>query len=217
MTHQPIIHCITNSVAMEFTANALLTIGVRPLMSAAPNEMQDIARVADALLINIGTLNDELIRAAICAGEQMKAQGKPVVLDPVGIQVSAYRKQAVRDIIAHCAPCVIKGNVAEMTVINTMTAPSTASVFVTTGETDLITDGTRQECLHGGSVLQTRVTAMGCVAGALIAAYAAKGEDAFEASVRAMTLMNQAGKEAEGDYGLGSYRMHFIDCLFHYA
>lgn len=217
MTHQPIIHCITNSVAMEFTANALLAVGVRPLMSAAPNEMQDIARVADALLINIGTLNDELIRAALCAGKAMKEQGKPIVLDPVGIQVSAYREQAVRDIIIQCAPCVIKGNAAEMAVVNDIVTASPGCVLVTTGETDLITDGARQECLHGGSVLQTRVTAMGCVAGALIAAYAAQEKSAFEASVRAMTLMNRAGKEAEGDYGLGSYRMYFIDCLSRYV
>ncbi|MCQ2311229.1 MAG: hydroxyethylthiazole kinase [Paludibacteraceae bacterium] len=217
MKHQPIILCITNYVAVEFTANVLLAVGARPLMSYAIEEMPDLANAADALLINIGTLDNDLIRTALCAGETMRALGKPIVLDPVGVQVSNYRKQAALDIISRCEPNVIKGNTSEMAVLSSLLSPSPQRIFVTTGETDLITDGVRQERLSGGAPLQTQVTAMGCVAGALIAAYAAKGYEAFDASIRAMTLMNTAGKEAEGDYGLGTYRTRFIDCLSHYA
>jgi len=199
---------------MDLTANALLAVGARPLMSSALPEMEDLARMADALLINIGTLDDNLIEAALLAGQTMHALGKPVVFDPVGIQVSTYRMQAARCIIEACQPGVIKGNAEEMKVLPQVKYPC---VLVTTGEKDRVTDGHREQYLTGGSVLQTQVTAMGCTAGALIAAYAAKESDLFKASVEAMTLMNKAGKEAVTDLGLGTYRQRFIDCLSHYA
>lgn len=213
----PVVHCITNYVAMDLTANALLAIGARPLMSAAIPEMQDIAHIADALLINIGTLDDAFLQAALIAGRTMSEMGKPVVLDPVGIQVSSYRMQAAMQIIRNCHPCIIKGNTHEMAVLPSSVSPSPTQVLVTTGATDYITDGTRTEHLSGGSPLMTQVTAMGCTAGALMAAFATLQTDAFTAAVQAMQLMKEAGQEAITDKGLGTYRQQFIDCLSRYA
>jgi len=209
-----IIHCITNYVAMDLTANALLAVGARPLMSSAQPEMEDLAQIADALLINIGTLDDALIESALVAGKAMRRLGKPVVFDPVGIQASFYRMKAAESIIETCQPCVIKGNAEEMKVLPQVKYPC---VLVTTGAVDRITDGQREQCLTGGSPLMTQVTAMGCTAGALIAAFAAKEKDPFMATVHAMQLMKQAGQQAITDAGLGTYRQRFIDCLSCYA
>ncbi len=213
----PVVHCITNYVAMDLTANALLAIGARPLMSAAIPEMQGIAHRADALLLNIGTLDDSLLQAALIAGQTMYEMGKPVVLDPVGIQISSYRMQSAMQIIKTCHPCVIKGNTHEMQVLPSSVSPSPTQVLVTTGATDYITDGARQEQLSGGSPLMTQVTAMGCTAGTMIAAFATIETDPFTAAVQAMQLMKQAGQEAITDKGLGTYRQQFIDCLSRYA
>lgn len=210
----PVIHCITNYVAADLTANALLAIGARPLMSAALPEMKDIAQLADALLINIGTLDDSLIQAALVAGQTMQELGKPIVFDPVGIQVSSYRMQAARRIIETCHPCIIKGNAHEMAVLPQVDYPC---VLVTTGQVDHITDKSREQWLTGGSVMQTQVTAMGCTAGALMAAYAVTEKDYFTAAIKAMSLMNKAGLEAVTDLGLGTYRQRFIDSLSHHA
>jgi len=216
MIKTPIIHCITNYVAMDLTANALLAIGARPLMSSAIQEMEDIAKIADALLINIGTVDDAQIEAALVAGQAMQHWGKPIVFDPVGVQVSSYRMQAAKRIIEVCQPWVIKGNGAEMQALAAVVETYTG-VVVTTGEEDIIQQGERQEKLRGGSTLMTQVTAMGCTAGALIAAYATQENDTFNASVQALRLMKQAGKAAITTKGLGTYRQRFIDGLSHYA
>jgi len=199
---------------MDLTANALLAIGARPLMSAAQSEMDEIAQLADALLINIGTLDDHLIESARIAGQAMQRLGKPVVLDPVGIQATQYRMQAAQYLINACHPCIIKGNAQEMAVLPQVDYPC---VRVITGEVDRITDGQREQWLTGGSPLMTQVTAMGCTAGALIAAFAAQEKDPYMAAVKAMQLMKRAGQEAITDVGLGTYRQRFIDCLSHYA
>jgi hydroxyethylthiazole kinase len=53
----PLVVCYTNDVVKNFTANGLLSLGVSPAMSEAPEEAEDFFKVASALLINIGTLN----------------------------------------------------------------------------------------------------------------------------------------------------------------
>jgi len=208
-----IIHCITNYVAMDLTANALLAIGARPLMSAALPEMEDIAQVADALLINIGTLDDSLLKAALVAGQAMRRQNKPVVFDPVGVQVSSYRLQAALRIIEACQPCIIKGNQQEMEALKPWVNPSPSCVLVTTGETDLISDGTREVKLTGGAHEMTQVTAMGCTAGAVMAAMLTQEEDAVVVATKALRLMKDAGKAAVNNKGLGTFRQLFIDYL----
>jgi len=217
MINHPIVHCITNQVAMDLTANALLAVGARPLMSSALQEMQDIAHVADALLINIGTLDDALIQAALLAGRTMHTLGKPVVFDPVGVQVSAYRMEAALRIIHACHPDVIKGNAAEMAALAEHLPSWPQTVRVTTGAQDYITDGQRETTLTGGSELMTRVTAMGCTLGALIAAFAAHQSDYFVASCQAAQYMKNAGAQAATTHGLGTFRQQFIDYLSHYA
>jgi len=202
---------------MDLTANALLAIGARPLMSSALPEMEQIAQVADALLINIGTLDDSLLDAAIVAGQTMRGLGKPVVLDPVGVQISSYRIEAALRIINACAPCVVKGNAQEMEALADKVVASPDCVLVTTGAVDVVTDGVRTQRMYGGSPLMTQVTAMGCTAGALIAAKAAKEKDPFVAACHAMQMMKAAGEKAVTDLGLGTYRQRFIDCLSAYV
>ncbi|WP_345290192.1 hydroxyethylthiazole kinase, partial [Streptomyces gulbargensis] len=64
----PLIHNITNDVVMNFTANGLLALGASPVMALAKEEVADIARMADALVLNMGTLNQEKIESMILAG-----------------------------------------------------------------------------------------------------------------------------------------------------
>ena len=51
----PLVHNITNYVAMNFSANALLAIGASPVMSHATEEVAEMALMAGAVVINIGT------------------------------------------------------------------------------------------------------------------------------------------------------------------
>ena len=80
----PLVHNITNYVAMNFSANALLAIGASPVMAHAVEEMDDMVGIASALVINIGTLDAEWVRGMLAAGRMAHRLGKPIVLDPVG-------------------------------------------------------------------------------------------------------------------------------------
>ena len=81
---KPLVHQITNFVVMNETANATLAIGALPVMAHALQEVEEMASVASALVLNIGTLSDEWVEAMIAAGRAANAARVPVVLDPVG-------------------------------------------------------------------------------------------------------------------------------------
>src|SRR5438477_12528057 len=81
---RPLIHQITNYVVMNETANATLALGALPVMAHAPEEVEEMASVAGALVLNIGTLSKHWVDAMLLAGKAANAAGAPVVLDRVG-------------------------------------------------------------------------------------------------------------------------------------
>ena len=64
----PLVHNITNYVVMNTTANALLAIGASPVMAHAVEEVEEMAGIARALVINIGTLSPAWVEAMVRAG-----------------------------------------------------------------------------------------------------------------------------------------------------
>ena len=60
--NSPLIHNITNYVVMESTANGLLAIGASPIMAHALDEVNDIVKIANSLVLNIGTLSPAWVR-----------------------------------------------------------------------------------------------------------------------------------------------------------
>src|ERR1700674_2292493 len=87
---RPRVHCITNAVAQNFTANMLLAVGAVPSMTVASDEIAEFVARADALLVNLGTLDPERLGAmdiaVATAGDRV-----PWVLDPVFVDRSAPR------------------------------------------------------------------------------------------------------------------------------
>ena len=79
----PLVHNITNYVVMNSTANALLAAGASPAMVHALDEVGDFAPIAQALVINIGTLSAPWVAAMEKAAEAANAAGVPWILDPV--------------------------------------------------------------------------------------------------------------------------------------
>src|SRR5437588_1376117 len=82
----PRVHCITNAVAQNFTANVLLAIGAVPSMTIAPDEIADFVARADALLVNLGTLDEQRRAAVQIAIEEAADDRRPWVLDPVMVE-----------------------------------------------------------------------------------------------------------------------------------
>lgn len=233
----PLVHNITNYVAMNFSANALLAAGASPVMAHAADEVVEMSRIAGALVINIGTLDAEWVDSMIVAGKSVNERGGVVVLDPVGVGATTYRTETAWKIINECQPSIIRGNASEiMALINSdvkskgvdsscfsleavdsakKLALRTGAIVVVSGEIDYVTDGSRVESLANGSSMMPCVTAMGCTASSMIGAFAAVNTDLFEASLHAMALMGVAGEiAAKISAGPGSLLSNFVDTLY---
>ena len=110
---RPLVHNITNYVAMTVSANVLLALGASPAMVHAVEEVEDFVAISDALAVNIGTLSPPWVAAMRAAVARARALGKPWVLDPVGCGATAYRTQVAAELAA-LKPSVIRGNASEI-------------------------------------------------------------------------------------------------------
>lgn len=87
-------------------------IGASPIMSTNRVEVEELAAVNGAMLLNMGTLND--IDTMIYAAQANGRHGNPVILDPVGGGATTFRKQTVQRFINEANLTIIKGNGAEI-------------------------------------------------------------------------------------------------------
>ncbi|HEU0016557.1 MAG TPA: hydroxyethylthiazole kinase [Longimicrobium sp.] len=231
----PLVHCITNYVAMDVTANALLALGAAPAMVHAREEVEDFVGIASALMINIGTLSPAWVEAMELAARRAVALGKPWVLDPVGAGATPYRTRVAGE-LARLRPAVIRGNASEILAlagqaggtrgVDSTRTPDEARdaaramarelgcVVATTGAVDHVTDGEREMEVAHGHPLMTRVTALGCALTAVTAAFVAAGDDALHSSAHALTVFGLAGERAAaGSPGPGTFRVRMLDAL----
>jgi hydroxyethylthiazole kinase len=240
--HRPLVHNMTNVVVTNAVANALLALGASPVMAYAHEEVQDMARIAGALALNMGTLTPDLITGMILAGQAAQEARVPVVFDPVGVGATPYRVRAAAEVVANLRLTVLKGNAGEIGrlagaggavsgvdvadvgagLVDAMVeyAGKHQIVMVATGEQDFVTDGRSLWVLSNGHSLLARITGSGCMLTGVIGAFLAvadkgRGTSAFaEASVAAITCFNIAGeKAAEGAQGPGSFAVRLFDCL----
>jgi hydroxyethylthiazole kinase len=192
----PLVHNITNYVVMNITANALLALGASPVMAHAEEEVEEMAAIARALVINIGTLSPPWIAAMFKAGGVARRNARPIILDPVGAGATTFRTETARSLLEELAPAIVRGNASEIRALaydergtrgvdsahaNRKMRPSaaealpaaTAAWWSTSGAVDLISVGRR----HGSRLQRApddaRVTGMGCTASALAGAFAA--------------------------------------------
>ena len=196
---RPLVHCITNYVTVNDCANAILAVGGAPVMADDEAEAADIAGIADALVINIGTLNARTIRSMEIAGLEAARRGIPTVLDPVGAGASPFRTEAARSLLEKIPFTVIRGNASEIRTLASGTGTTrgvdaseadaretgivsirreamilalrTKATVAVTGETDIVTDGGRSCAIRNGDPLMGRITGSGCMLSAVLGAY----------------------------------------------
>jgi len=218
----PRVHCITNTVAQNFTANVLLAAGCIPSMTTSVEEIGSFVGGAQALLVNLGTFDAERREATAIAVDAATLNRLPWVLDPVFVDRVPPRAAFARELIAR-RPAVIRLNQPEFTALSD-SAPSRDSalsyaranrtVVAMSGETDLITDGQRIAAVSNGHPLMSKVTAMGCAGSALVAACLAVETNVFRAGAAALAIMGVAGElAAEKSNGPGSFKVAIIDAL----
>jgi len=232
----PLIHNITNYVVMNLTANALLAVGASPVMAHAVEEVEEMAGMARALVLNIGTLSPQWIDAMEKAGREAGRRRIPIVLDPVGCGATRFRTASALRLLEEAPPTVIRGNASEIRAlagaggitkgVDSTSAPEEAveaaqalsrrcrCAVSVSGATDVIVEGDCIIRVRNGHPLMTRVTGLGCVASAITGAFAAVNPSGFRAAAHAMCLMGVTGEvAAERSSGPASFQVSFLDAL----
>lgn len=233
---KPMIHHITNTVVMNFTANVTLCLGAAPVMAPSVDESPEMVRFARALLLNIGTLDPDLIESMLAAGRVANELGIPVIFDPVGAGATGLRTNSAKMIARELELAVIRGNAGEVLAlfgaggrvrgVDSMDsvegridlvssfAARSGTVIAVTGALDIVTDGNRTARIENGHSLMGRVTGTGCSASTSVACFAASMEDPFHAALGGLAALGIAGENAaEACAGPGTFVPCFLDAL----
>ncbi|NLX71587.1 MAG: hydroxyethylthiazole kinase [Clostridiales bacterium] len=222
----PLVHCITNYVTVNDVANILLACGGTPIMADDERDAVEITAICDALVINIGTLNERTIRTMLKTGKKANELSHPVVLDPVGAGASTLRTDTTFKLLKEVKFAVVRGNISEIKTIfkgsgttkgvdadisdyitdeNIDEAISLAkklsakigSVIVATGTIDIVADPNKAYIIRNGHQLMSKISGTGCMLTAVIAAYCASNPDKhLEATAAAVCAFGLSGELA---------------------
>ncbi|EXJ24062.1 Hydroxyethylthiazole kinase [Alkalibacterium sp. AK22] len=196
----PLVHTIANQVVQNDVANALLAIGASPIMAMAEEEVAEVSSMADALVLNLGTPTPEKINSMLRAGKAANQAGTLVVLDPVGVGATQFRKEAAARLLQSVNIAVIRGNASEVAHLagekwaskgvdaqnKEQSAESVAlacarkwqCIVAVSGKEDIITDGRQSRVVEAGTSMLSRITGSGCMLSAVIGAFLAAGKQA---------------------------------------
>lgn len=207
----PRVHCLTNVVAANISANVLLSVGARPSMTENPSEIAAFASTTNALLVNLGMLTEDRRRAINLAVETVNSREIPWVLDPVKVATSPARRSFAESQLQQ-KPTALRANYTEFDALG---AVSSDTVTARTGPVDHIEGNGQVVAISNGHHLADRVTAMGCAEGALVAAFLAVNQNAFVATASAVLVFNIAVEiAAEAANGPGTFQAHLLDSLY---
>lgn len=233
----PLVYNIMNEVGSNFIANGLIAIGASPSISNMPEEAEEMAENADAVVLNLGTLSKGRAEAMLLAGKAANKAGVPVVLDPIAIGATKFRTDVIKDILHHVDLAAICANAGEIAVLgdalNKTKSPDSSleendpaiaekvaqkynTVVIATGETDVVTDGNHTTlCANGDAMLQN-ITTSGCLLTSLVAAFAGISEgNLYKASIEAVIGYGIAAELAvENSAGPGSFVPALLDQLY---
>jgi hydroxyethylthiazole kinase len=217
---RPKVHCLTSPVALELSANVLLAVGAAPSLSDHPATVTDFVAATDALSINLGMLEPVREQASMAAAEAARTLDRPWLLDPVKVEASPARLAAARRLL-QLGPAVVRGNAAEIAALAAPAdaaalAARTPTVVACTGAIDRLTDGVDHIEIGNGNPLMDRVTAVGCAASALVAAFLAlEPRQPLRAAASALLVIGVAGELAAARArGPGSFAAELLDALY---
>jgi hydroxyethylthiazole kinase len=194
-----------------------------------------MARIAGALVLNIGTLSPHWVEAMTIAGQAANEADVPVVLDPVGAGATSYRTETAKRILGEVDVAVVRGNAGEVATlvgvdaevrgvesiaagddaaaIARAAATSLGVVASVTGPVDHVSDGERSAAIANGHPLLAAVTGTGCMSSAITGCFLAVAEP-FDAAVAALVAFGVAGEDAARDAkGPGSFHVGLYDAL----
>lgn len=195
----PLILEVTNYVTMNDCANATLAIGASPVMSKATADASQLAKYADAVVLNMGMTDAAQVRAMLSAAKSAHDHHVPVVFDPVGAGATQYRQELAEMLLQATKPRIIKGNWAEIAYLGSFSATQNGvdslenaqdlekavqaavrtarrynAIVLSTGAIDVASDGTGAWTIGGGVPELGKVCGSGCMLSAVAAAFMAE-------------------------------------------
>lgn len=220
----PLVHCITNDITLETVANTILYLGGKPIMSSDTREFSSLFESTDALLLNMGRLNESHEQSLSQASSLADMTKKPTVVDLVGYGITNERTK-LGITMAHNHPTVIKGNISEIRrfvglpslakgidgtssdqhdqalkdlifSLKQITTDYADTVFVATGKKDVIVQNDKHLILNNGVDELDKFVGTGDMVGAMITTLLGVGKDPWVASQFAISYLNIAAEKA---------------------
>ncbi len=215
-TQRPRVHCLTNPVAQNLTANMLLAIGATPSMTEDAREVAAFVASANVLLVNLGQLNAGREAGIMAAVQAAQSHAIPWLLDPVMIDRSPMRAAFATQLLAF-NPAMIRANAAEWGVLTSLPPQGEAVkniIHAQSGAVDSVCAHGKTLYIQNGHEYMSRITAMGCAGTAVMAACCAVHKNAFEAAVAAFAILGIAGEiAAKNAHGVGTFVPAYLDAL----
>ena len=227
----------------ELVANALLYVGAKPIMAEDKREIESVIQVSSAVLLNIGHLTEQKEVCIIKAAKLANAYQKLLVVDAVGIVGLSNRLALVQSLL-DIGVTVVKGNISEMRRLAGLKSSAKGvdsakedqslmelqelaqelrklakiypqTVFLATGEQDLVITDSNCICLKNGVDSLELFTGTGDVVGALITGVLGSGIEPLEATIGAISYFNVCGEKASKvlQQGMESFRIETCNQL----
>jgi hydroxyethylthiazole kinase len=235
---KPVVHHLTNWVTIYDCAQVVKTLGASPVMAHAREEAAEMAQIASALVLNIGTLTVDFIEAMKLAAQSANKKGIPVILDVCGAGATDLRDRKSLELLNEVRIAVIKGNASEvarvsgesvktrgvdatevngdLVLLAEKLADQRKATVVITGKVDITTNGRKTHLVKNGHSLMTSVVGTGCMATSVIGAFSAVESDLSLAAACALACYEIAAElAAEKASGPASFKERLFDCLYY--
>ncbi|HQE65784.1 MAG TPA: hydroxyethylthiazole kinase [Bacillota bacterium] len=238
--YRPLIHHITNYVTMNDSANAVLAIGGSPIMAKDPSEVEEVAAMSKALVLNMGTPDNNNFRSMLLAGKKAKEIRIPVIFDPVGAGVTSFRREMCYKILSDIKPDVIRGNISEIMYLAGKElcscgvdsnwdidnaagivqglAKDLNCVVAATGRMDLVSDGSTIYIIENGHEMLSKITGAGCMTSSLVGTFCSMTESCLAGAVGGTMTMGISGQLANAclmpNEGIGMFKVRLFDSMY---
>lgn len=235
--NQPVVVNLANSVTPQHVADAVSMLGGSPLMLEAPQEADEFVDIAQAVILNIGTITQERLALMIKVGKRANERGIPVILDPVAVGM-AYRSTCLKELAAAVHFDYIRGNASEIgwfadvdvagkgidaldqsldVSIAQKAALATGATILQSGVQDVISDGTKTAVVSYDNPLLAVNVGAGDMLSAVVGTFGAIADDSVDAAVAAAMAFSLAGNQAGAQAGIdrpGTYMAALYDALY---
>lgn len=236
-TEKPLVHHLTNWVTIYDCANIVKVFGAAPVMAHAAEEVEDMAGLASALVLNIGTLTTDFIESMKKAAGSANKKGIPVVLDVCGAGATRLRDEKSFELLKDANIDIIKGNASEVARIageNVQTKGVDASkvekdlielarylaakrkaTVVITGKEDIVAGKDRHFIVKNGCDMMSHVVGTGCMATSVIGTFSAVEKDLAKAATAGLCCYEIAAElAAKSTKGPGSFKESLFDNVY---